>query len=64
MGYFVRGRIIPERKNPLNRLVIWIYRPFLDAAVAWPWATTLLAGLLVASMMWPLQRSGPSSCPS
>ena len=56
MGYFVRGRIMPERKNPLNRLVIWIYRPFLDAAVAWPWATTMLAVGLVASMVWPLQR--------
>ncbi|MGJ8605097.1 MAG: efflux RND transporter permease subunit, partial [Marivita sp.] len=63
IGYFIRGRIIPERKNPLNRLVIWIYRPFLDAAVAWPWATTLLAGLLVASMMWPLQRIGTEFMP-
>jgi len=63
MGYFVRGHIIPERKNPLNRLIIWIYRPFLDAAVAWPWATTLLAGLLVASMWWPLQRIGTEFMP-
>ncbi len=63
MGYFVRGRIIPERKNPLNRIIIWIYRPFLDAAVAWPWATTLLAGLLVASMWWPLQRIGTEFMP-
>nr|WP_254684713.1 efflux RND transporter permease subunit [Sulfitobacter sp. JL08] len=63
MSYFVRGRILPERKNPLNRIVIWIYRPFLDAAVAWPWATTLLAGALVASMMWPLQRIGTEFMP-
>jgi Cu(I)/Ag(I) efflux system membrane protein CusA/SilA len=63
MGYFVRGRIIPERKNPLNRLVIWIYRPFLDAAVAWPWATTMLAVGLVASMAWPLQRIGTEFMP-
>ena len=63
MGYFVRGRIIPERKNALNRLVIWIYRPFLDAAVAWPWATALLAGMLVASMWWPLQRIGTEFMP-
>nr|MEC9421887.1 efflux RND transporter permease subunit [Pseudomonadota bacterium] len=56
MGYFVRGRILAENKNPLNRIVIWLYRPFLDAAVAWPWATTILAGVLVASMWWPLQR--------
>lgn len=63
MGYFVRGRILPERKNPLNRFVIWMYRPFLDAAVAWPWATTLLAVGLVLSMAWPLQRIGTEFMP-
>ncbi len=63
MGYFVRGRIVPERKNPLNRFVIWIYRPFLDAAVAWPYATTLLAVALVMSMAWPLQRIGTEFMP-
>jgi copper/silver efflux system protein len=63
MGYFVRGRIVPERKNPLNRMVIWMYRPFLDAAVAWPWATTAMAAVLVASMWWPLQRVGSEFMP-
>ncbi|SDD86844.1 efflux RND transporter permease subunit [Ruegeria marina] len=63
MGYFVRGRILPERKNPLNRIVVWMYRPFLDAAVAWPWATTLLAGAVVASMWYPLQRLGSEFMP-
>lgn len=63
MGYFVRGRILPESRNPLNRLVIWMYRPFLDAAVAWPWATAFLAATLVASMWWPLQRIGSEFMP-
>ena len=63
MGYFVRGRIMAEHRNPLNRLVIWIYRPFLDAAVAWPWATTTLAIALVVSMAWPLQRIGTEFMP-
>ncbi|MBJ3761505.1 efflux RND transporter permease subunit [Maribius pontilimi] len=63
MGYFVRGRILAEHKNPLNRLVIWIYRPFLDAAVAWPWATSGLAVLLVVSMAWPMQRIGTEFMP-
>ncbi|MDE4145480.1 MAG: CusA/CzcA family heavy metal efflux RND transporter [Pseudophaeobacter sp. bin_em_oilr2.035] len=63
MGYLVRGRILPERKNPLNRLVIWLYRPFLDAAVAWPWATSALAVALVVSMAWPLQRIGTEFMP-
>lgn len=63
MGYFVRGKILPEHKNPLNKAVILAYRPFLDAAVAWPWATTLLACLVVASMAWPLQRLGTEFMP-
>jgi len=63
MGYFIRGRILPERKNPLNRIIIWLYRPFLDAAVAWPWATTLVAVAVVASMWWPLQRIGSEFMP-
>ncbi|WP_299848274.1 efflux RND transporter permease subunit [uncultured Roseovarius sp.] len=64
MGYFIRGRIIAERRNPLNLLCQWMYRPFLDAAVAWPWATTLLAGALVASMWYPAQRLGTEFMPA
>ena len=63
MGYFVRGRIVPEHKNPLNRLCIAGYRPFLDASVAWPYATTLLAAAVVASMWWPMQRIGTEFMP-
>ena len=63
MGYFVRGRIVPERRNPLNVLTQWIYRPFLDAAVAWPWATVLLAAALVGSMWYPAQRLGTEFMP-
>ena len=63
MGYFVRGRIVREHQNPLNRFCIWLYRPFLDAAVAWPWATTLMAALVVASMAWPLERIGTEFMP-
>ena len=64
MGYFVRGRIVPEHKNPLNRICIAFYRPFLDAAVAWPYATTLMAAAVVASMWWPMQRVGTEFMPT
>lgn len=63
MGYFIRGRIIPERKNPLSRFCIWLYRPFLDAAVAWPTATIALAIFLAASMWYPMQRVGTEFMP-
>ena len=63
MGYFVRGRVLREHHNPLNHLCIWLYRPFLDSAVVWPWATTLMAALVVASMWWPLERIGTEFMP-
>ncbi|MFN2310286.1 MAG: efflux RND transporter permease subunit, partial [Gammaproteobacteria bacterium] len=63
MGYLIRGRIVPERRNPLNVITQWIYRPFLDAAVAWPWATVLLAAALVGSMWYPAQRLGTEFMP-
>ena len=34
MTLFVRGRIIPEHKNPVNRFLIWIYRPVIELALA------------------------------
>ena len=34
MGYFVRGRILPERKNPLSRLLVWGYRPLYPGGLA------------------------------
>ncbi|MEL6265449.1 MAG: CusA/CzcA family heavy metal efflux RND transporter, partial [Pseudomonadota bacterium] len=64
MGYFIRGRIVAERKNPLNLFCQVLYRPFLDAAVAWPWATTALAAALVASMWYPASRLGTEFMPA
>ncbi|MEL7153598.1 MAG: CusA/CzcA family heavy metal efflux RND transporter, partial [Pseudomonadota bacterium] len=64
MGYFIRGRIVPERKNPLNVICMALYRPFLDAAVAWPFATTLIAAALVGSMWYPASRLGTEFMPA
>ncbi|MFK7943462.1 MAG: efflux RND transporter permease subunit [Paracoccaceae bacterium] len=64
MGYFIRGRILPERKNPLNVVCMALYRPFLDAAVAWPFATTLIAAALVGSMWYPASRLGTEFMPA
>src|SRR3546814_19057870 len=63
MGYFVRGRIVPERRNPLNAGLIALYRPALRAALAAPWVTIAAALLLVASMAWPPARIGPAFMP-
>ena len=45
MLLFVRGRIIPEHRNPINRLLIWIYRPVIGVVLRAPVFTVLLAVL-------------------
>jgi Cu(I)/Ag(I) efflux system membrane protein CusA/SilA len=63
MGYLVRGRISAENENPLNRALIAIYRPMLDAVLRHPRATLLLAGTLLASAALPLARLGSEFLP-
>ncbi len=54
MGYFIRGRIPAEEANPLNRMLIWLYRPLLEAVMRWPRFTLLNALLLVVSLVIPV----------
>ena len=63
MGYLIRGRIPDERANPLNRGLMALYRPLLDAVLRWPRLTLMIAaGALVASL-WPLQHIGGEFMP-
>jgi Cu(I)/Ag(I) efflux system membrane protein CusA/SilA len=63
MGYLIRGRIPDERRNPLNRALIAIYRPLLDGVLAWPKATIAVAVLLLASSAWPILKIGGEFMP-
>jgi Cu(I)/Ag(I) efflux system membrane protein CusA/SilA len=54
MGYFIRGPIPAEHKNPISRVLIWLYRPALLAVLRWPKFTLLVAVLLVVSLLVPL----------
>lgn len=63
MGWFVRGRIMPEHKNPLNRLLIAVYRPFVALVLRHPWPVVILAGLLTTTAWWPLHRLGVEFMP-
>ena len=56
MGYLIRGRIPAENANPLNRALIALYRPLLDAVLKAPRLTLALAALLLAVSLWPLQH--------
>ncbi len=54
MGYLIRGRIPDEKKNPLNRFLIWLYRPLLAAVMRAPKSTLLVAALAVLSLVIPV----------
>ncbi|MHA3884366.1 efflux RND transporter permease subunit [Stutzerimonas degradans] len=63
MGYWIRGRLPDEARNPLNRGLIRLYRPALDVVLGHP-KTTLLAALLVlATTLWPMTRLGGEFLP-
>lgn len=63
MGYFIRGKILAEAKNPLNRFLINGYRPVLTAILNYPKITIALAVLLVMTSLWPLNNIGSEFMP-
>ncbi len=63
MGYFIRGRILPEGRNPVNRALHWLHAPALATAIRWRAPTLLVAlGLLVITA-YPLARLGTEFMP-
>ena len=63
MGYLLRGKIRAERDNPLNRALIALYRPILEAVLRFPGTTLVLAGTLLLSALWPLSQIGSEFMP-
>ena len=64
MIVFVRGRIIPEQKNPLNRFLIWLYRPIIKAVLRAKTLMILLALAVVAVTVWPAIQIGSEFMPT
>jgi len=63
MGYFIRGKIMPEHKNPVNRALIALHRPALDATLKGKWLSLGVAIALLASAAYPLSRLGSEFMP-
>jgi Cu(I)/Ag(I) efflux system membrane protein CusA/SilA len=63
MGYLIRGRILPERRNPLNRLLIAAYRPFISLILKAPLIMVAVAIVAAASMAYPLSKLGSEFMP-
>ncbi|WP_192360575.1 efflux RND transporter permease subunit [Mesorhizobium mediterraneum] len=64
MVVFVRGRIIPERRNPLNRLLIGLYRPIIAGVLKAKTFTILLAVVALAVTVWPARQLGSEFMPN
>ncbi|GEA11040.1 CusA/CzcA family heavy metal efflux RND transporter [Alteromonas sp. KUL49] len=63
MGYFVRGKIVPEHKNPINRSLIAVYRPILKAVLRFPKITIFLSVLVLIIGFWPVNKIGSEFIP-
>src|SRR5437899_863015 len=63
MTLFVRGRIMPEQKNPLNRTLIWFYRPIIDVVLRWPKITIGLAAVVLGVSIYPVNHIGSEFMP-
>ncbi|WP_411906317.1 efflux RND transporter permease subunit [Rhizobium mayense] len=64
MVLFVRGHIVPEQKNPVNRILIWIYRPVISGVLKVKTLTILAAVAILAATVWPAQHIGSEFMPN
>jgi Cu(I)/Ag(I) efflux system membrane protein CusA/SilA len=64
MVLFVRGRIVPEHRNPLNRFLIWLYRPVIRFALRFKFATILAALVVLGASLWPAMQLGTEFMPN
>ena len=64
MLLFIRGKIMPEAKNPLNRFLIWVYRPIIAAVMRWKKATIFAALVVLGVSIYPATRLGSEFMPT
>ncbi len=64
MILFVRGHIVPEQKNPINRALIWLYRPVIKGVLRARGLTIFLALVILGVSVWPAAQLGSEFMPS
>ena len=64
MFLFIRGRIMPERKNPVNRFLIWSYRPVIAWVMRWKKLTIAAAVITLALSVFPAMKLGSEFMPT
>lgn len=63
MGYWIRGKIPAEDRNPVSRGLIRVYQPALDAVLRWPKTTIAVAVAIFLSGIWPASQLGGEFLP-
>jgi len=56
MGFFIRGKIPKEEKNPINRFLIWLYHPVIDFVIKRRWRVIITAAVIVLWVFFPWNR--------
>ncbi|TRW90779.1 efflux RND transporter permease subunit [Candidatus Methylobacter oryzae] len=64
MWLFIRGQIVPEHRNPLNRLLIWLYRPVIEGVLGWKKLTVAVAVIALAATIYPASKLGSEFMPT
>ena len=64
MMLFIRGKIMPEAKNPLNRFLIWVYRPIIAGVMRWKLVTIALALVALGVSWYPASKLGSEFMPT
>ena len=63
MGYFIRGRVVAESRNPVNRLLIAGYMPLLKSVLLFPKTTLVMAVVIFLVGIWPVNKIGSEFIP-
>ncbi|CAG1065432.1 Cation efflux system protein CusA [uncultured bacterium] len=64
MGFFIKGKIQPEEKNPITRTLVWLYRPAIEKVLRHRKATILIALAALAVTIYPVTRLGSEFMPA
>ncbi len=64
MILFIRGKIMPEAKNPVNRFLIWIYRPIITGVMRWKKLTIVAALIALVVSVYPASKLGSEFMPT
>jgi Cu(I)/Ag(I) efflux system membrane protein CusA/SilA len=64
MMLFIRGKIMPEAKNPVNRFLIWVYRPIIAGVMQWKKMTIFLALMVLVLSIYPASKLGSEFMPT